>query len=243
MTSQKAVLCAFACFLYLRRDKEREHKGSFVDFLILCTNLMHSLKVWALTDPCTMFVFWPAVHTHLWLAVWSAVLCLRGPYEVLTCLKWFLFRHNGCLVLLVEDSPWKSFSHLNSVTNFIMVLASHYHPFWSLPCTKDPCSLEGEFLKFVLFVFCRVWWTFFVVLFYVLSPLPTLIARRYTESTGSSSTTAYELAMFITMGFVVSSFALPIVLARSPESAPVVSLALWNYPSFCCKTCDHSILL
>jgi glucan phosphoethanolaminetransferase (alkaline phosphatase superfamily) len=68
----------------------------------------------------------------------------------------------------------------------------------------------------------QVWWTFFVVLFYVLSPLPTLIARRYTESSGSSSTAAYELAMFVTMGFVVSSFALPIVLARSPESAPVI---------------------
>jgi hypothetical protein len=68
-----------------------------------------------------------------------------------------------------------------------------------------------------------------VVLFYVLSPLPTLIARRYTENSGSSGTAAYELAMFITMGFVVSSFALPIVLARSPEHEPVVSLALLNF--------------
>jgi hypothetical protein len=68
-----------------------------------------------------------------------------------------------------------------------------------------------------------------VVLFYVLSPLPTLIARRYTENSGSSSTAAYELAMFITMGFVVSSFALPIVLARSPEHEPVVSLALLSF--------------
>ncbi|PNF36063.1 Leptin receptor overlapping transcript-like 1 [Cryptotermes secundus] len=67
-----------------------------------------------------------------------------------------------------------------------------------------------------------VWWTFFVVLFYVLAPLPTLIARRHAENSGSSSTAAYEFAIFITMGFVVSSFALPIVLARSPESAPVI---------------------
>ena len=65
-----------------------------------------------------------------------------------------------------------------------------------------------------------------MVLFYVLSPLPTLIARRYIESSGSSGTAAYELAIFVTMGFVVSSFALPIVLARSPDSEPVVSLAL-----------------
>ncbi|XP_067003196.2 leptin receptor gene-related protein [Anabrus simplex] len=68
----------------------------------------------------------------------------------------------------------------------------------------------------------QVWWTFFVVLFYLLSPLPTLIARRYNENSGSSTMAAYELAIFITMGFVVSSFALPIVLARSPSPEPVI---------------------
>lgn len=68
-----------------------------------------------------------------------------------------------------------------------------------------------------------------MVLFYVLSPLPTLIARRYIENSGSSSTAAYELAIFLTMGFVVSSFALPIVLARSPEHEPVVSLTSLNF--------------
>ncbi|PSN47355.1 Leptin receptor overlapping transcript-like 1 [Blattella germanica] len=67
----------------------------------------------------------------------------------------------------------------------------------------------------------KVWWTFFVVLFYILSPLPTLIARRYVENSGSGGSAAYELAIFITMGFVVSSFALPIVLARSPDP-PVI---------------------
>ncbi|KAJ9577011.1 hypothetical protein L9F63_006448, partial [Diploptera punctata] len=68
----------------------------------------------------------------------------------------------------------------------------------------------------------KVWWTFFVVLFYVLAPLPTLIARRYTENSGNSGSAAYELAIFITMGFVVSSFALPVVLARSPATDPVI---------------------
>ncbi|XP_054278516.1 leptin receptor gene-related protein isoform X2 [Macrosteles quadrilineatus] len=69
-----------------------------------------------------------------------------------------------------------------------------------------------------------VWWPFFVVLFYVLAPLPTILARRYTEHTGSSNS-SIELAIFITMGFVVSSFALPMVLARSPEPTPTIS---WN---------------
>lgn len=68
----------------------------------------------------------------------------------------------------------------------------------------------------------NVWWPFFVVLFYILSPLPTIIARRYNEHYGVSGSSAYELAIFITMGFVISSFALPIVLARSPENDPVI---------------------
>ncbi|KAH9632591.1 hypothetical protein HF086_001834 [Spodoptera exigua] len=60
----------------------------------------------------------------------------------------------------------------------------------------------------------KLWWPFFVVLFYVLSPIPTMIARRHTDSAGGNSP-CMETAVFITMGFLVSSFALPIVLARA----------------------------
>ncbi|XP_071454732.1 leptin receptor gene-related protein isoform X1 [Hetaerina americana] len=67
----------------------------------------------------------------------------------------------------------------------------------------------------------NVWWPLFVVLFYILSPLPTLVTRRYVENTGSSSA-CLEFAIFITMGFVVSAFALPIILARAPSEAPVI---------------------
>jgi len=56
-----------------------------------------------------------------------------------------------------------------------------------------------------------------------LAPIPTIIARRYTDDSGNNSNPCLELAIFITMGFVVSSFALPIVLARSPADQPVVS--------------------
>ncbi|XP_014215538.1 leptin receptor gene-related protein isoform X2 [Copidosoma floridanum] len=70
----------------------------------------------------------------------------------------------------------------------------------------------------------KVWWPLMVVLFYLLSPVPTLLARRYSETTGSPSSAYLELAIFVTMGFVVSSFALPIVLARSPESDPVIKV-------------------
>lgn len=48
-----------------------------------------------------------------------------------------------------------------------------------------------------------------------------MIARRYTEHQGSTNA-CLETAIFITMGLVVSSFALPIVLARSPREAPKI---------------------
>lgn len=60
-----------------------------------------------------------------------------------------------------------------------------------------------------------------MVLFYVLAPIPTLLAKRYTEHQGSSNA-CLETAIFITMGLVVSSFALPIVLARSPYEDPTI---------------------
>lgn len=78
------------------------------------------------------------------------------------------------------------------------------------------------------FIF-RVWWPFFVVLFYILAPVPTIIARRYTDDSGNNPNRCLELAIFMTMGFVVSSFALPIILARSPANDPVVQL---NYAYF-----------
>ncbi|XP_020710383.1 leptin receptor gene-related protein [Athalia rosae] len=83
----------------------------------------------------------------------------------------------------------------------------------------------------------KVWWPFFVVLFYILAPIPTLIAKRYTGDSGSTSNPCLELAIFITMGFVVSSFALPIVLARSPTPTPVI------YPGACYLTLAGNVIV
>ncbi|KAJ1524278.1 hypothetical protein ONE63_010791 [Megalurothrips usitatus] len=66
------------------------------------------------------------------------------------------------------------------------------------------------------------WWPLFVVLFYLLAPVPTLVARRYAEDSGGSGGPCLELSIFITMGFIISAFALPIVLARSPADHPVI---------------------
>lgn len=71
--------------------------------------------------------------------------------------------------------------------------------------------------------FSSNWWPFFVVVFYVLAPIPSIIARRVSEDTGGSNP-CKELAYFVTAAIVVSAFGLPIVLARSPSTAPVVSV-------------------
>ena len=68
------------------------------------------------------------------------------------------------------------------------------------------------------------WYPFTVVVFYFLSPIPSLLARRHSDD--SASNPCRELAYFLTTGIVVSAFALPIVLARAPVSSspdPTVS--------------------
>ncbi|XP_071773763.1 leptin receptor gene-related protein [Centroberyx gerrardi] len=59
-----------------------------------------------------------------------------------------------------------------------------------------------------------VYWPLFVLIFYVLSPIPTFIARRLSDDTDSTSNACRELAYFFTTGIVVSAFGLPVVLAR-----------------------------
>jgi hypothetical protein len=56
----------------------------------------------------------------------------------------------------------------------------------------------------------------------VLSPLPTLFARRFSNDMSTSSALK-EFCTFLTTGIVISAFALPILLARAPFDEPVVS--------------------
>jgi hypothetical protein len=78
------------------------------------------------------------------------------------------------------------------------------------------------------------WWPLFVIIFYVLCPIPLAIGRRCTSDSGygtSDSSPCTDLMWFITSVLVVSAFGLPAILYR----AGVVSstkIFEWN---FICK--------
>jgi len=61
-----------------------------------------------------------------------------------------------------------------------------------------------------------IWWPFFNIIFYILAPVPTLIAQRNGDGNGSGA--VMDVAIFITMGFVISAFGLPIILHRAPTA-------------------------
>ena len=77
-------------------------------------------------------------------------------------------------------------------------------------------------LKQLFFLFYSNYWPLFVIVFYILAPVPMLIAKRFSETVENSSL-VIETAVFITAGIVVSAYGLPLVLARSPQHDPVVS--------------------
>jgi len=86
-------------------------------------------------------------------------------------------------------------------------------------------AFTGSIGLLFLFLSCALpqfnnWYPFTVVIFYLLSPIPSLIAKRYTDTTGENGQ-CKELAWFITTGIVVSAFALPVVLSRAPGQVVV----------------------
>jgi len=83
-------------------------------------------------------------------------------------------------------------------------------------------AFTGSIGLLFLFLACALpqfnnWYPFTVVVFYFLSPLPSLLARRHSDDAASNP--CRELAYFLTTGIVLSAFALPIVLSRAPVAA------------------------
>ncbi|CAF0716543.1 unnamed protein product [Adineta steineri] len=62
------------------------------------------------------------------------------------------------------------------------------------------------------------WWPTFVIIFYVLCPIPLMIGRQCTSSGGygmSDNSPCIDLMWFLTSAIVISAFGLPAVLYRA----------------------------
>lgn len=71
-------------------------------------------------------------------------------------------------------------------------------------------------------------WPLLIYFFYFMLPLPMVLSKRIIKDTmvgmnDGSSKKVRDYALFITAGIMVSSLALPIVIARSPVEKPLVS--------------------
>lgn len=71
-------------------------------------------------------------------------------------------------------------------------------------------------------------WPLVIYIFYILLPLPILLFKRIVKETvigmnEKDSARARDYAVFFTAGIMVSSFALPLVLARTPIDKPVLA--------------------
>ncbi|TNN09061.1 Leptin receptor overlapping transcript-like 1 isoform 1 [Schistosoma japonicum] len=72
----------------------------------------------------------------------------------------------------------------------------------------------------------NVWWPLFMLIFYIIAPVPLLLAKNCQNSSSSE-----DLSVFLTTVIVTSAYALPILFARAPKNNPLVSLAKRNHLS------------
>lgn len=88
-------------------------------------------------------------------------------------------------------------------------------------------AFTGSIGLLFLFLSCALpeyngnWYPFSVIVFYILAPIPLLLARRCGDDAGGTSGACKELCYFLLTGIVLSAFALPVVLSRA--GAPVIT--------------------
>lgn len=71
-------------------------------------------------------------------------------------------------------------------------------------------------------------WPLIIYLLYILLPIPIILYRRIVKETmigmnERDSNRTRDYAIFFTAGIMVSSFALPLLMARSPQEKPVIA--------------------
>ncbi|KAH8868161.1 Leptin receptor overlapping transcript-like 1 isoform 2 [Schistosoma japonicum] len=63
----------------------------------------------------------------------------------------------------------------------------------------------------------NVWWPLFMLIFYIIAPVPLLLAKNCQNSSSSE-----DLSVFLTTVIVTSAYALPILFARAPKNNPLI---------------------
>jgi hypothetical protein len=78
--------------------------------------------------------------------------------------------------------------------------------------------------------FFGVWWPMFAIVFYILSPIPTVISGRYNAANDFSSgvSVCSDVATFLTAAIIVSAYGFPIVLATVPVPFTTDSIIHWG---------------
>ncbi|CAH8657772.1 unnamed protein product [Schistosoma guineensis] len=87
-------------------------------------------------------------------------------------------------------------------------------------------SLAGSVSFTFLLLACalpqyNVWWPLFMLIFYILAPLPLLVAKNFQESSSLG-----DVSVFLTTIVIVSAYALPILFARAPKENPLFVIFL-----------------
>lgn len=135
----------------------------------------------------------------------SKCLCFQQIGELSTCwIHWHDIGDIGVCLAAIQVSTVRVFKW--SINDLC---------WWWIMTHRMQNAIVSTLINLIVnYLFHSLWWPCFVILFYVLSVIPTLCIKRWMQ-TAMFGPSYFDLSIFLTMGFVVSSFGLPIVLARA----------------------------